>query len=145
MTDRRLVKATAALALIGVGLTAYLTFAHYADGSIVCPTDGCETVQRSSYALLGSVPVALLGLGAYLVILGGLFLPRDYSRPAVLATALAGFAFSTYLLAVQAVDIGAYCAWCLASDAVVTVIAALSAMALWTWQAEPGGNGRYGP
>jgi hypothetical protein len=85
MTDRRLVKATAALALIGVGITAYLTFAHYADGSIVCPTDGCETVQRSSYALLGSVPVALLGLGAYLVILGGLFLPRDYSRPAVLA------------------------------------------------------------
>ena len=145
MTDGRLVKATAALALIGVGITAYLTFAHYADGSIVCPTDGCETVQRSSYALLGSVPVALLGLGAYLVILGGLFLPRDYSRPAVLATALAGFAFSTYLLAVQAVDIGAFCTWCLASDAVVTVIAALSAMALWTWQAEPGGNGRYGP
>ena len=145
MTDRRLLKATAALALIGVGITAYLTYGHYADGSIVCPTDGCETVQRSSYALLGRVPVALLGLGAYLAILGGLLLPRDYSRPVVLATALAGLAFSTNLLAVQAMEIGAFCTWCLASDAVVTVIVTLSAVALWTWQAEPGRNGQYGP
>jgi len=145
MTDRRLVIATASFALIGVGITAYLTYAHYADGSIVCPTDGCETVQRSSYALIGSVPVALLGLGAYLFILAALFLPRDYARPTVLATALAGLAFSTYLLVVQAIEIGALCTWCLASDVVVTAIAALSALALWTWQAEPGGDGRYGP
>ena len=145
MTDRRLVKATAALALLGVGITAYLTYAHFADRSIVCPTDGCETVRRSSYALFGGVPVALLGLGAYLFMLGGLFLPRDYARPTVFATALAGFAFSTYLLAVQAIEIGAFCTWCLASDVVLTAIAALSAMALWTWQAEPGGNGGYRP
>jgi uncharacterized membrane protein len=145
MRDRRLVEATAALALVGVGITAYLTYAHYADGSIVCPTDGCETVRRSSYALLGAVPVALLGLGAYLAILGGLCLPREYSKPTVLATALAGLAFSTYLLAVQAIEIGAFCTWCLASDVVITVIAALSAMGFWTWQADPGGNGRHGP
>ena len=144
MTDRRLVEATAALALVGVGITAYLTYVHYTDGSIVCPTDGCETVRRSSYALLGSVPVALLGLGAYLVILGVLCLPRDYSRPTVLATALAGLAFSTYLLAVQATEIGTFCTWCLASDVVITVIAALSALAFRTWQADPGGNGRRG-
>lgn len=145
MSDRRLVEATATLALVGVGITAYLTYAHYADGSIACPTDGCETVQRSSYALLGAVPVALLGLGAYLAILGGLCLPRDYSRPTVLATALAGLAFSTYLLAVQATEIGAYCTWCLASDIVITAIAALSALAFWTWQADPGENGGHGP
>ena len=130
MSDRRLVTATAALAFVGVGITAYLTYAHYADASIACPTDGCETVRNSSYALLGMLPVALLGLGAYLLILGWLFLPRDYSRPAVFATALAGLAFSTYLLAVQAIEIGAFCTWCLASDVVITVIAALSALAL---------------
>jgi uncharacterized membrane protein len=144
MRDRRLVGATAALAVVGVGITAYLTYTHYADSSIVCPTDGCETVRRSSYALLGTVPVALLGLGAYLAILGGLCLPRDYSRPTVLATALAGLAFSTYLLAVQAIQIDAFCTWCLASYVVITGIAALSAMAFWTWQADPGGNRGHG-
>ena len=145
MSDRRLVVATAALAVVGVGITVYLTYAHYADESIACPTDGCETVQKSSYALLGAVPVALLGLGAYLLILAWLCLPREWSRPAVLTTALAGLAFSTFLLAVQAVEIGAFCTWCLASDVVITVIAMLSAMAFWTWQADPGGNGGHGP
>jgi uncharacterized membrane protein len=145
MTDRRLVTTTAALALAGVGITAYLTYAHYADASIACPTEGCETVRRSSYALLGTVPVALLGLGAYVAILVALCLPREYARPAVLATALAGVAFSMYLFAVQAIGIGAFCTWCLASDVVITVIAALSAMAFWTWQADPGANGGHGP
>jgi uncharacterized membrane protein len=145
MTDWRLVTTTAALSLAGVGITAYLTYAHYADASIACPTDGCETVRRSSYALLGNVPVALLGLGAYLAILASLCLPREYARPAVLATALAGLAFSMYLFAVQAIDIGAFCAWCLASDVVITVIVTLSAMAFWTWQADPGANGGHGP
>jgi uncharacterized membrane protein len=145
MSDERLVKATAAFALIGVGITAYLTYVYYADGSIVCPTDGCETVRRSSYALIGMVPVALLGLAAYLVILAGLCLPRDYSRPTVFATALAGLAFSTYLFAVQAIGIGAFCTWCLASDVVITVIAALSAMAFRTWQADSSANGGHGP
>jgi uncharacterized membrane protein len=145
MTDRRLVTTTAALALTGVGITAYLTYAHYADASIACPTEGCETVRRSSYALIGSVPVALLGLVSYLAILAALCLPREYARPAVLATALAGLVFSVYLFGVQAIDIGAFCTWCLASDVVITVIAALSAMAFWTWQADPGANGGHCP
>jgi len=145
MTDRRLVTATAALAVVGVGITAYLTYAHYADASIACPTDGCETVRRSSYALLGTVPIALLGLGAYLAILAALCLPPEYARPAVLATALAGLAFSMYLFGVQAIEIGTFCTWCLASDVVITVIAALSAMTFWTWQADPGANGGHGP
>ena len=145
MMDRRLVGATAVLAVAGVGITAYLTYAHYTDASIACPTDGCEAVRSSSYALVGGAPVALLGLGAYLVILAGLCFPRDFARPLVLATALAGLAFSTYLLVVQAVDIGAFCTWCLASDVIVTAIAVLSAMALWTWQADPGADGGHGP
>ena len=132
MTDERLVRATGVLALIGVAITAYLTYAHYLDGQVVCPTSGCETVQGSSYALLGAIPVALLGLGAYLAIRVGVFLPRAYARPMVFAVALAGFIFSTYLLGVQALEIRAFCTWCLASDVVLTVIASLSAAALFS-------------
>jgi uncharacterized membrane protein len=40
--------------------------------------------------------------------------------------ALAGVVFSGYLLWAQAVPIGAFCDWCLASDAIMTLIAVLA-------------------
>jgi uncharacterized membrane protein len=130
MSDRRVVQVSAALALAGAAIAGYLTYAHYADDTIACPTGGCETVQTSSYALVAGVPVALVGLVGYLVILGALFLPRDVGRPLVLAAALTGSIFSLYLIAVQAFEIGAFCAWCLASDAIIVVLAVLAAAAV---------------
>jgi uncharacterized membrane protein len=42
-------------------------------------------------------------------------------------TALAGTIFSAYLFGVQALELHAFCAWCLASDVVITAVAALAA------------------
>ena len=67
MTLRR---AIAAAAILGVAIAAYLTYVHYANVSPICSSGGCERVQTSSYAELAGVPVALLGLLAYLAILG---------------------------------------------------------------------------
>ena len=54
---------TFAVALIGLGIAGYLTVVHYTGGAPVCAiAHGCETVQKSSYASLAGVPVALLGL-----------------------------------------------------------------------------------
>ena len=131
MTDRRLVGVTAVLALAGAAIAGYLTFAHYADTKIACPTGGCETVQSSSYAYLGPLPVALLGLFAYAAILAGLFLLREARWTVVLATALAGALFSAYLFGVQALELHAFCAWCLASDVIITAVAALAAASLF--------------
>ena len=45
------------------------TYVHYAHTSPICTTGGCEKVQHSSYAELAGVPVALLGLIAYVALL----------------------------------------------------------------------------
>lgn len=127
MSDRHLIQATTGLALAGASIAGYLTYAHYADTRIACPTGGCETVQSSAYALLGPVPVALIGLLAYAAILGSLLLPRETRWAFVLVTALAGTIFSAYLFGVQALELHAFCAWCLASDVVITAVAALAA------------------
>lgn len=132
MSDRRLLQATAALAATGAAIAGYLTYTHYADTRIACPTGGCETVQSSAYALVGPLPVAVIGLLAYVAILGGLLLPRATRWTVVLATALAGAIFSAYLLGVQALELEAFCTWCIASDVLITAIAALSATVVLT-------------
>jgi uncharacterized membrane protein len=136
MNDRGLVLASAALALAGAAVAAYLTYAHYTKSAIACPTSGCETVQSSSYAVIAGVPVALLGLVGYVVILVALALPRELGRTIVLAASLAGSLFSLYLLGVQAFEIHAFCAWCVASDVIVLVIAGLSLASFWAVEPE---------
>ena len=55
----RLRGAIAATAAIGAAIATYLTVVHYAHVAPVCTTGGCEKVQRSSYAELAGVSVAL--------------------------------------------------------------------------------------
>jgi uncharacterized membrane protein len=135
--ERAYVIATAALAVLGAAIAGYLTYAHYADKRIACPTGGCETVQSSTYAEVFGVPVAVLGLAAYLGILAALLVPNESSRWLVLGAALTGFLFSTYLVAVQAFDIEAFCLWCLASDAVVTAIAVVALLRVRAFDGQP--------
>jgi uncharacterized membrane protein len=130
MSDKTIARVSGALALGGGAIASYLTYTHYADETIACPTGGCATVQASSYALVAGVPVALIGLLGYLVILGALCLPRDLGRTLVLVAALTGSIFSTYLVAVQAFELDAFCAWCLASDAIIFALACLAALAV---------------
>ena len=63
-------RAIAVAALAGIAVAAYLTVVHYTHTSPICTTGGCEKVQHSSYAKLAGIPVALLGLVAYVAILG---------------------------------------------------------------------------
>ena len=126
MSGRALRLATATLALAGAGVASYLVYARYSGGAIACSSGGCETVQESSYALLAGISVAVLGLVMYLVILVLSFVRGEAAHAALLAVALAGVAFAGYLLWAQAGPIGAFCDWCLASDAIITSIAVLT-------------------
>jgi uncharacterized membrane protein len=126
VNDSRLRLAIGALASVGALLATYLVVERYTGGAISCTTGGCETVQRSSYSVLAGVPVAILGLLAYLGILALCFFRSETARAAQLGLALTGVVFSGYLLWAQAVPIGAFCDWCLASDALMTVIALLA-------------------
>ena len=131
MTDRSLRIAVAALALAGAGIASYLVFEHYSGGSVACTFGGgCETVQHSRYSSVLGVPVALLGLTAYVALLGLAFSRSQVAHAAGLAVALTGVVFSAYLLYAQIALVGAICQWCVANDAVVSTIAAISLLRL---------------
>jgi uncharacterized membrane protein len=130
MSERRLRVVVGVLAAAGVAVAAYLTYARYTDTAIACATGGCETVQNSRYAEVVGVPVALLGLGAYIAILASVFSTSELARAGAAALALAGAAFSAYLLYVQLVIIEALCQWCLVSDALIGLLAVATLLRL---------------
>jgi uncharacterized membrane protein len=120
LSDRRLRIAAVLIALAGLGVAAYLTWAHYADSGVVCPVGGgCETVQESRYAEIAGIPVALLGLVAYTAILSLVVWDAPIARLAAASISLVGLLFSMYLLVVQLFVIDAICIWCLANDVVI--------------------------
>ena len=119
--------ASIGIALVGLGIAAYLTIVHYAGGSPVCAiAHGCETVQHSSYAKLGGVPVALLGLLGYVGILVTLARDDEPARTATAFLALLGFGFSAWLTYVEVAKLEAICIWCVGSAICMTLLAALS-------------------
>ena len=115
----------AAAAVAGAAIAAYLTYVHYAHIAPVCTTGGCEQVQRSSYAELAGVPVALLGLIAYVAILATSAVRGLAAAFAGALLGLVGVAFSGYLLWAQFGPIGAICQWCLGNDVVISVVTVL--------------------
>lgn len=128
MTPRALRIATAALAVAGTGIAGYLTWVHYSGLEPVCVGGGggCERVQASGWAELAGVPVALLGLLAYLAILASLALPEEPGRTAAAFVSLVGFGFSAWLTYVELFEIEAICQWCVASAVVMTALAVVS-------------------
>jgi len=128
----RLRAAIAAAAIVGAAIAAYLTYVHYAHTSPICTTGGCETVQKSKYAELGGVPVALLGLVAY----GAIIVTTAFRGPlaafAGVLIAFVGVGFSGYLLWAQLGPIGAICQWCIGNDIVISLIAVLCVVRMLT-------------
>ena len=119
--------ACGAVALIGLGIAAYLTIVHYAGGEPVCAiAHGCAVVQQSDYAELAGVPVALLGLVGYVGILGSLARDGEAWRSATAFLSLAGFGFSAWLTYVEIAKLDAICIWCVGSAVCMTVLAVLS-------------------
>jgi uncharacterized membrane protein len=129
--------ASGALALVGIGITTYLLSVRASGATLSCTSGGCETVQNSPYSEIFGLPVAALGLVGYVVLLGAALARGDLAQLIGAVVALAAFAFSAYLVAVQVVVIGALCDWCLASDAVTTALAALALLRLRPWFRPP--------
>ncbi len=126
---RSLAAAITALALAGAAVSGYLTAVHYAHRPVFCGgLSSCETVNTSAYAEVLGVPVALLGLLAYLTI-GGLAVLRgrfSWAAPALLTVAAAGTLYSGYLTWVELAVLHAVCLWCVTSAAIITAITVLA-------------------
>jgi uncharacterized membrane protein len=126
VSDRLLRLAIVVVALSGVALAGYLTYVHYEPAALVCTEGGgCEKVQDSEYATIVGLPVAMLGLGAYLAVLVLVIWDTPTARALTAALALGALAFAAYLIAVQAFAIEAWCAWCLVNDLVLVPLLAL--------------------
>jgi uncharacterized membrane protein len=126
----RLRAAIAAAAVAGGVIAAYLTVVHYSHLSPICTNGGCEKVQQSSYAEVGGISVAVLGLVAYVVVSVSAAIRGVPAALAGVVVALAGTAFSGYLLWAQIARIHAICQWCVANDVVIAVVAVLCVVRL---------------
>lgn len=130
-------RAAAVLAGLGVLLAAYLTWVHFNTGSLVCGLGDCHTVQASEYATIGPLPVAVLGLGMYVLVcaanLAGLAQPARALPLAMLAFGmlLAGTLYAAYLTWLEVAVIRAICQWCVASALLSVVLLALQSSVVW--------------
>ena len=136
-TNSRLPLLSLALALGGVAVSAYLTLVHFRDDLLVCAVGGCHTVQKSPYAMLGGIPVAVLGLGMFvaMVLLGLVRRMRpDWAESVTLATfglALAGTVFTIYLTYLELFVIHAVCQWCVLTAMLTWAVLLVEGVLVW--------------
>ena len=125
------------LAILGVAIAAYLTIIHYDRGALVCGLGDCQTVQNSKYAEIVGIPVALLGLGMYLSVvgLGVLRRLRPERLPLLTMTAftlvLAGAFYAAYLTYLEVAVIHAMCEWCVTSALLTVGILLAEGIGIW--------------
>lgn len=119
------------LAVLGVGVSGYLTYTHFFSAPIFCGgTSSCELVNSSRFAFIGPIPVSLLGLIGYVAILALSFIPTNEDRqwPAqlIFGVALIGVLFQLYLTYIELFVLYAICYWCVASQIIILLIFILS-------------------
>lgn len=123
--------AAGVLALAAAGISAYLVEVHYAGGPIACfAGGGCETVQKSAYSQLGGVPLAVLGLAAYLALAASALWRGEEGATVAFGLGVSVAVFATYLIVVQVAVVDAICPWCMATDAIAWVLVALTGLRL---------------
>jgi uncharacterized membrane protein len=135
--DARLKASYAALvwALLGLAASAYLTVEHFTASTLLaCPenaTINCAKVTTSRWSHVLGVPVAVLGLG-YFVVLVGLCLPWAWRIAALQRWRIAAVAIGAltvvYLVYIELFKVDAICLWCTAVH--VCTIAVLATV-LW--------------
>lgn len=114
--------ATWLLSLFGLGVSIYLTIAHYDTSvSLACPDTGvvnCAKVTSSSESMVfGIFPVAVLGLAFYVFMAAvnsplGWRLKRREVSWLRLGSVVIGMGFVLYLVYAEVVQIGNICLWC---------------------------------
>lgn len=127
IVPRWLPPASLALAVLGLAVSAYLTYEHFTGSTtLACSASGtvnCLKVTTSAQSRVVGVPVALLGLLFFAAIvplmLPRLWADRRMSRLRIGAVAV-GVVFVLYLVYAELFEIGNICLWCTAVH-VITV------------------------
>ncbi|MFO7679924.1 MAG: vitamin K epoxide reductase family protein [Chloroflexota bacterium] len=119
------------LALVGLGVAAYLAYVETQAVAAICgPIGDCNTVQTSEYAYQFGIPIGVWGVVGYLAILAawawGKWQGDSRAALALVAMSAFGVLFSIYLTYLEPFVIGAVCAWCLTSAVVMTLLLLVS-------------------
>jgi uncharacterized membrane protein len=132
------------LCLAGLGVSLYLTIAHYnAKVILACPATGivnCAKVTESPQSAILGVPVALLGL-LYFVAIAPLHLPAAWRsksglvRRARVGAAVTGILMVLYLIYTELFTLDALCLWCTAVHGITFLLFVVTLVG--TMQMEP--------
>jgi uncharacterized membrane protein len=137
---------TFVLALGGLGVSVYLTIAHYTESTLAgCSEKGlvdCTKVTTSPQSYVFGIPVAVLGL-AFFVFLVPIMSPWAWraARREIhlirMAALVAGIGFVLYLLYAELFIIGSICLYCTSVHAITFVLFVLTAFAAAAWGLSP--------
>jgi|SRR5580698_6458057 vitamin-K-epoxide reductase (warfarin-sensitive) len=115
------------LALLGVIAASLALREHYREyGDAPCDINehwDCGVVNHSHYAMLGPMPVAVVGILGYLL-MGALAFFRSYRL--LLVPTFAGLAFSLYLANIEKNILGVWCIYCVISLGVISLMSLLT-------------------
>ncbi len=135
-TATRIGVAATTLAVVGLGLSIYLTVEHFsATPDYACPVTSvvnCEKVTSSSYSAFLGVPVAVAGV-VYFVVAVLVHLPAAWRSRSVWLTrarwAWAGIGMvSVFWLVYGELDVGAICLYCTGVHLVTFALLILTAV-----------------
>jgi uncharacterized membrane protein len=123
------------LSLAGLGVSIYLTIAHYTSTSILaCSAKGfvdCAKVTTSSQSMVfGVFPVAVLGLAFYVFMVAvnspwGWRLRVPLVWWARIGSVVVGIGFVLYLVYAEIIQIGNICLWCTSVHVITFLLFAL--------------------
>jgi uncharacterized membrane protein len=112
----------ALLALAGLVVSALALRVHYSTGSEPCSINerwDCGIVNHSSFAVMGHIPVAAIGVAGYLVLM---LLALARRRKLFFLASLAGMGFALYLSHIERDILEVWCLYCVISQAIIALL-----------------------
>jgi len=138
---------TFVLALGGLGVSIYLTIAHFTESALAgCSESGlvnCAKVTTSPQSYVFGIPVAVLGL-AFFVFVAAIMSPwawqarRREVHMLRLASMVVGIGMVIYLVYAEFIIIGSICLYCTSVHIITFLLFVLTAFGAAVWGVKPG-------
>jgi uncharacterized membrane protein len=113
------------LALAGVVVSVLALRVHYSTGTAPCDINAhwdCGIVNHSSFAMIGHIPIAAIGIVGYLV-LAGLALMRQ--RFLLFLVTLVALGFALRLTFIEEYVLMVWCLYCVISQTIIALMTLL--------------------
>ena len=135
--DGKLRRASILLAVLGLLDSIYLGWVKFTGAYALCgPIGNCESVNSSQYSEIFGIPIALLGAGAYAIMIVLLLLEKrgqfwaEFASMIVFGMSLVGVLYSIYLTYIEIAVLKAICPYCVISAIILVILLLLSGIRL---------------